>query len=134
RAFTSRPEEDGSMSTVDLAGETTETAGPRFTRLPSLTGLRFYAALLVFLSHAALPIATIRLLADDNTEYTFLWLARPAGGLGVTFFFVLSGFILTWSARPTDTARAFWRRRAAKIIPSYVVAWVLAMVLVAAAT
>src|SRR5689334_3276648 len=121
------------MSTVEVVGTTEEAGSPRSARLPSLTGLRFYAALLVFLSHVALPMATIRLIADDKVEYTLLWLVRPGGGLGVTFFFVLSGFILTWSARPSDTARAFWRRRAAKIIPSYLVAWVLAMVLVAGA-
>jgi peptidoglycan/LPS O-acetylase OafA/YrhL len=48
--------------------------------------------------------------------------------VGVSFFFILSGFVLTWSARPRDSKRAFWRRRAAKIYPNYLVAFVVALV------
>ncbi|WP_327305623.1 acyltransferase [Streptomyces sp. NBC_01298] len=103
------------------------------SRLPSLTGLRFPAALLVFLYHAALPIPALRLLGDDADVMDFYKAAGQMGGLGVTFFFVLSGFVLSWSARQKDTARAFWRRRFVKIYPNYVVAWVLGMVLFAAA-
>ncbi|GAA2739943.1 MULTISPECIES: acyltransferase family protein [Kitasatospora] len=102
-------------------------------RLPSLTGLRFPAALAVFAYHAALPIPSLRLFGDDATEFRFADLAGQAGGLGVSFFFVLSGFVLTWSARATDTTTGFWRRRFVKIYPNYVVAWVLAMVLFASA-
>ncbi|QWA22163.1 acyltransferase [Streptomyces sp. JCM17656] len=52
---------------------------------------------------------------------------------GVSFFFVLSGFVLTWSARPGDTLTGFWRRRVLKIFPNHVVMWALAMVLFAGA-
>ncbi|MCX3061826.1 acyltransferase family protein [Streptomyces beihaiensis] len=103
------------------------------SRLPSLTGLRFPAALCVFLYHAALPIPALRLLGDDAAVGNFYRVAGQAGGLGVTFFFVLSGFVLTWSARERDTVRGFWRRRFVKIYPSYVIAWALAMVLFASA-
>ncbi|MFK0252746.1 acyltransferase family protein [Streptomyces sp. NPDC090445] len=102
-------------------------------RLPSLTGLRFPAALLVFWFHAALPVPWIELLASESAEHTFHRLASPAGGLGVTFFFVLSGFILTWTARDPGPARAFWRRRLVKIYPSHAVVWGLAMLTFAAA-
>lgn len=108
-------------------------AGPRVSRLDTLTGLRFPAALLVFLFHASLPYPSVRLFADDGVESDFTALLAQAGALGVTFFFVLSGFVLTWSARSGDTAPAFWRRRFVKIVPNYVVAWALAMVLFAAA-
>ncbi|MET8699097.1 acyltransferase [Kitasatospora sp. NPDC004723] len=109
------------------------TTRPAAVRLPSLTGLRFPAALAVFAYHAALPIPTLRFFADDSTEYRFTDLADQAGGLGVAFFFVLSGFVLTWSARPGDTATGFWRRRLVKIVPNYVVTWALALVLFAGA-
>jgi peptidoglycan/LPS O-acetylase OafA/YrhL len=46
---------------------------------------------------------------------------------------VLSGLVLTWSARPGDTPKSFWRRRIVKIYPNYAVAWIAAMVLFAAA-
>jgi peptidoglycan/LPS O-acetylase OafA/YrhL len=45
----------------------------------------------------------------------------------VSFFFVLSGFVLTWSARDNDTTTGFWRRRFVKIYPNYVVTWALAL-------
>jgi peptidoglycan/LPS O-acetylase OafA/YrhL len=100
---------------------------PRLSRLPSLTGLRFPAALAVFAHHAFLPIPPLRLLADDTTENRLADWFGQAGGLGVSFFFVLSGFVLTWSARDRDTARDFWRRRFVKIYPNYVVTWALAL-------
>ncbi|PKV87825.1 acyltransferase [Streptomyces sp. TLI_146] len=106
---------------------------PETTRLPSLTGLRFPAALLVFLNHTGLPFPGLRLLKDNGTTKDWFELTKNAGSLGVTFFFVLSGFVLTWSARARDTSPAFWRRRFVKIYPNYVVTWVLAMVLFASA-
>jgi peptidoglycan/LPS O-acetylase OafA/YrhL len=108
-------------------------AEKRASRLPSLTGLRFLAALLVFAYHASLPVPALRLFADDSVAYGFYDAASKAGGLGVGFFFVLSGFILTWSARRGDRASAFWRRRFVKVYPNYLVAWVLALVLFAGA-
>ncbi|WP_267594543.1 acyltransferase family protein [Carbonactinospora thermoautotrophica] len=95
---------------------------PTAGRLPSLTGMRWAAALLVFGLHA----------------YSFLDLAVPhhrqvakflcdGGDLGVSFFFVLSGFVLAWSARPGDPARRFWRRRFARIYPSHLVALLFAL-------
>ncbi|MFI1167688.1 acyltransferase family protein [Streptomyces sp. NPDC020801] len=126
---------------VTTAPKEAQTAAPpdgsrrsRPSRLPSLTGLRFPAAFMVFVFHASLPLPVVRLLADDKVERRFAWAVGPSGALGVTFFFVLSGFVLTWSAPDDDTAPSFWRRRFVKILPNYVVAWVLAMVLYAAAT
>ena len=103
------------------------------TRLPSLTGMRFIAALLVFAYHAFLPNPTLRLLANRQTATGAYDLVSQAGGVGVGFFFVLSGFVLTWSARSGDRPGSFWRRRFVKIVPNYVVAWALAMVLFAGA-
>ncbi|PKV83281.1 acyltransferase [Streptomyces sp. TLI_146] len=105
----------------------------RPTRLPSLTGLRFPAALLVFVSHAAANVPQVRMVQDNSLAMDLSKATENAGPLGVAFFFVLSGFVLTWSARPDDTARAFWRRRFAKIYPNYVVTWGLAMLLFASA-
>lgn len=98
----------GGSGTVSAAGV---VGGKRSSRSPSLTGLRFVAASLVFAYPAALPVPSMRLFADDAVAYGFYDRASQAGGLGVGFFFVLSGFILTWSARPGDTPRTFWRRR-----------------------
>lgn len=105
----------------------------RPARLPSLTGLRFLAALAVFSYHVTLPIPALRVLRDDGAVGEGYKLFGQAGALGVSFFFVLSGFVLTWSAREGDRAGKFWRRRYVKIIPPYVVAWALALVLFAGA-
>src|SRR6266508_2403518 len=79
----------------------------RLPRVESLTGLRWWAAFFVFCHHmtnlAPLPIR-------DFLKY---------GTSGVTFFFVLSGFVLTWSAQPGTKIRTFYRRRFARIFPLY---------------
>lgn len=59
----------------------------RTVELPALTGIRFYAALAVFLSHVSL-IPKMEELSDGHKLFNL-------GIVGVSFFFVLSGFILT---------------------------------------
>ncbi|WP_241802588.1 acyltransferase family protein, partial [Pseudomonas corrugata] len=49
----------------------------------------------------------------------------------MSFFFMLSGFVITWSARRNDTLGAFWRRRLVKIYPNHLITFVLAMILFA---
>lgn len=135
---TERRAEQGALAESVAGIQRTDMAAPapakrRASRLDTLTGLRFPAALLVFLFHASLPYAEVRLFANNALEQDFTRVLAQAGALGVTFFFALSGFVLTWSARPGDTAPSFWRRRFIKIVPNYAVAWTLAMVLYAAA-
>ncbi|MDE3085278.1 MAG: acyltransferase family protein [Acidobacteriota bacterium] len=91
-----------------------ETGRPP-ARLDSLTGLRFVAALVVFGLHLQLlfPFA----------PYAVLTRVVGQGGAGVSFFFVLSGFVLTWSRRRSDTSGAFYRRRFARIYPLHVATW-----------
>ncbi|MFE3287656.1 acyltransferase family protein, partial [Streptomyces sp. NPDC059233] len=97
---------------------------PPASRLPSLTGLRFIAALLVFAFHTTWQTRFIGGSAGQTLGDVF----DHAGFYGVSFFFVLSGFVLTWSARPDDTAPRVWRRRLAKIYPNHLVTFVLAAV------
>lgn len=102
-------------------------------RLPSLTGLRFIAALLVFGYHSSLALPALNPFASDDVADGYRWLFSNAGWAGVTFFFILSGFVLTWSARSGDRPRHFWRRRFFKVYPNHLVTWVLALVLLTGA-
>ncbi|MEW2620835.1 acyltransferase [Streptomyces sp. NPDC048106] len=102
-------------------------------KLPSLTGLRFIAAALVFFFHSSLIFISMNPFADRGVADGYRWLFSKAGWMGVSFFFVLSGFVLTWSARPGDTVTGFWRRRLLKIFPNHVATWALAMLLFAGA-
>ncbi|WP_411122198.1 acyltransferase family protein [Streptomyces sp. x-19] len=97
------------------------------SRLPSLTGMRFLAAAMVFAVHGAAAGA----FRDIGAAADYFRFFGNAGALGVSFFFVLSGFVLTWSARPTDTTTGFWRRRLLKIFPNHLVTFVVALVLLA---
>ena len=92
-----------------MAGETLYPAN-----IPSLTALRFVAAAAVFAFHI---------------DHTFLPGAFGAltplvrkGYLGVDFFFILSGFILTHVYAPqmdagTFKSRAFFAHRFARVYP-----------------
>ncbi|WP_018539968.1 acyltransferase [Streptomyces sp. MspMP-M5] len=94
--------------------------------LRSLTGLRFVATLPVFLTHAAFE----GVFSDAKLSWGFLDAMGTIGYTAVSFFFVLSGFVITWSYRPTDTARKFWRRRFFRVFPNHLTAYVLALVLI----
>ncbi|MFI5041806.1 MAG: acyltransferase family protein [Acidimicrobiales bacterium] len=85
---------------------------PPARRLSSLTALRALAAAAVFGRHAAALVKP----------------GFPQGGVGVSFFFMLSGFVLAWSYRPGDRAIEFYRRRFARIYPAYLVATILGVV------
>ncbi|MCC4247847.1 acyltransferase family protein [Microbacterium testaceum] len=99
---------------------------PAARHLPSLTGLRWLTAMLIF-GHHIMAVEYFGGRAGDLWGFVF-----EAGKTGVTLFFILSGFVLAWGHKPAQTARSFWLHRAARIYPLHVVGVVLA--LVAAAT
>ncbi|MFC8868236.1 acyltransferase family protein [Streptomyces sp. NPDC057148] len=107
--------------------------------LPSLTGMRFFPALLVFFIHALQPIGPVdptgpvNPFADQDLAQGLVNFFLPAGYLGVSFFFLLSGFVITWSVKPGERVTAYWRRRIMKIFPNHVVMWAAAMILFASA-
>lgn len=88
----------------------------RAARLEALTGLRWFAALGVFAFHVR-----------DFYPLPGMREAALFGNSGVTFFFVLSGFVLTWSFTPSDPARRFYWRRFARIWPALAVSTALAV-------
>ncbi|PFG37521.1 peptidoglycan/LPS O-acetylase OafA/YrhL [Flavimobilis soli] len=115
---------DGGTPSVSGPGAAAPgTSASRPVRLDALTGLRWWAAFAVFAHH----VGQLVVLPPE--------IARPlmVGTHGVTFFFVLSGFVLTWSSGravpgfvPPD-APTFWWRRVARIYPAHLVALALAL-------
>ncbi len=84
--------------------------------IPALTSLRFFAAFWVLLFH----IREIGLWLGGTAAYiAFVKL----GYLGVSFFFVLSGFILVYvyAGREVPKTR-FWQARFARVYPVYFLA------------
>ncbi|MET9800181.1 acyltransferase [Streptomyces sp. NPDC006368] len=76
--------------------------------LPSLTGLRFWAALVVVLYHLSRQVGPLPVVSDT------VWYGRS----GVTFFFVLSGFVLAWTYDGARVpAKVFLWRRFARVWP-----------------
>ncbi|MGW1076468.1 acyltransferase family protein [Streptomyces sp. NPDC002537] len=113
------------MSDLDRRAASGEGRSALGSRLPTLTGMRFVAALLVFVCHAA-----VYGIFDDQALGSWLvTYVSKLGFVGVGFFFVLSGFVLTWSARDTDRPLTFWRRRLAKIYPNHLVTWAAGLAL-----
>lgn len=92
-------------------------AHERMPRIDALTGLRWWAAFFVFTYHmlvfAPLPGVASTILGQ--------------GFYGVTFFFVLSGFVLTWSLSPRVSQSTFYWRRFARVYPAHLVALLLAV-------
>lgn len=118
------------MVRVPDQGEVSPRVENRPARLPTLTGMRGVAALLVFFFHVVFLVNLYSSSTARNVHQTIIW---QGGWSGVEFFFILSGFVLAWSARTGDTARTFWRRRFFKIYPNHLVTFVAAAVLLTSA-
>jgi peptidoglycan/LPS O-acetylase OafA/YrhL len=95
---------------------------PPTRRLGSLTGMRFFAALGVVLIHVG---------GQFSPHGGWVAAAEGFGYIGVSFFFVLSGFVLTWSSAD-QPARRFWWLRFARVWPTQAVFAVFAMTVIAA--
>lgn len=81
-----------------------------------LTSLRFVFAFMVFMSHAPL---------FEEEQNPFLYHLFKEGYVGVSFFFILSGFILSYTyqnrfATNNITKRTFYTARFARIYPLHI--------------
>lgn len=98
------------------------------TPLPALTSLRFFAALLVFMSHLDFLGRT----PDGGVVTQVFNNYLSEGYMGVTFFFVLSGFILSYAHAERTVNKSnyvdFLFQRIARIYPLHVLILVLYMI------
>lgn len=90
--------------------------------LPSLQILRFVAAFSVVLFHLGSGMAV---------EFGWVNNVFDFGTLGVDIFFVLSGFIISYTAKPERGIGYFAVRRFARVVPLY---WLLTGAVIAIAT
>jgi len=102
--------------TSERMGET----GP-LPMVASLTGLRWVAALAVFMYH----LRNLQYL--DGAPQQFLSSVFGGASAAVSLFFVLSGFVLAWSHREHTAILAVWVRRLARIWPLHLVCFLAAM-------
>lgn len=82
-------------------------APPPLPRVPALTALRWFAACAVVAFHVGRYVEPL----SGISAVTGL------GYSGVGFFFVLSGFVLAWSARAATTTGEFYGNRFARVWP-----------------
>ncbi len=92
--------------------------------LQSLAGIRVLPALLIFLAHAL----QYRVFRDDNLHLATTQIFNKVGYESVSFFIVLSGFIITWVASRQRVNGEFIARRFLKIVPSHVILWGICLV------
>ncbi|CAN5506933.1 acyltransferase [soil metagenome] len=108
--------------------ESAARTGAATTRFSCFDGLRAIAATTVLVTH-------VSLVSGANTNHSFgAYFARM--DVGVTIFFVISGFLLyrpfvaaLLAGAPRPSARAYARRRLLRIFPAYWVALTAALVL-----
>ena len=100
----------------------------RVDRVPSLTGIRAVAALLVVATHAA--------YTTGKYTHGFAGVAYSRLEIGVPIFFVLSGYLLftPWvkaaaSGSPAPSVKRYARHRLRRIMPAYVVTVLAAYVI-----
>ncbi len=91
----------------------------------NLDGLRFFAALSVFVFHFVSEIKNFAPAQTDGQVYKLLTFITSKGTLGVNFFFVLSGFLITYlilfeiKNKGGFNLKNFLIRRALRIWPLY---------------
>jgi peptidoglycan/LPS O-acetylase OafA/YrhL len=98
---------------------------PAIQGMPSLTGLRAFAAAVVFTTHALSQFGP----GTDPASNAVRFFLLPIGQAEVSFFFLLSGFVLMSSRRTNDTVGRFWRRRLFRVYPNHIVTWVIGLTL-----
>jgi peptidoglycan/LPS O-acetylase OafA/YrhL len=81
-------------------------------RIKVLDGFRFIAVISVLLYHLTNP-----LIAKYPHHDFFLHIFKY-GGLGVQFFFMISGFVISYTLAHTPTLAAFYRNRFSRLFPA----------------
>lgn len=92
-----------------------------------LTSLRFFFALMVFFSHLSFLQHSKYKVLTHFFDFVF-----SEGHIGVSFFFILSGFILAYNyqdriLKNKKSKRKFYQARIARILPLHILTFILAL-------
>ncbi|MEZ2190248.1 acyltransferase family protein [Corynebacterium sp. CCM 9204] len=100
----------------------------RRPNLPSLTGARWWAAAAVFVLHALVFLPVYPFQTGELFATIHRYVPMQLGSAGVTFFFILSGFLIYWSnsgVRGAGEILYYCRRRVTKIYPMHLLSMLL---------
>jgi peptidoglycan/LPS O-acetylase OafA/YrhL len=114
------------VEAAEGAAASTSSVAPSVSHVPGLDGCRAVAALLVLVFHVA------EATGQTRGESLMAYALRPWGALGVSIFFVLSGFLLyrpfvtsQFRDEPQPPVDRYLVRRALRIFPAYWLAFVV---------
>lgn len=98
-----------------------DSTGTRLRALPSLTAARWWAAGLVFIIHALVFMPVYPFQKSELFRTIHGILPMQVGSAGVTFFFLLSGFIIYWSNHQMSQPLYYVSRRLLKLFPTHLI-------------
>jgi peptidoglycan/LPS O-acetylase OafA/YrhL len=125
---------------MDVPAPNNHTPSSRTAFLPALTGIRFFAVFHIFLYHLWVlydmqkPKGFDMLMADFGQLPSGLIAFLSHGYFSTSFFFMLSGFILSYLYWGKDGAlcmpkKQFWLLRAARIYPIHCITMLITIVM-----
>jgi len=111
------------------------------THIPALTGVRFFAVLHIFMFHLWVLFDSEKQAEAANLMEGFRLLPEPLitffshGWMSTSFFFILSGFVLSYlywgeDGQLVGKRRVFWFKRFARIYPIHLIVLLITFLLV----
>ncbi|GHJ99921.1 acyltransferase [Streptomyces sp. Y2F8-2] len=92
---------------------------PAARQLTFIAAARLLPSFCILASHLSFE----RVFRDPTVQETYYRIFNPAGFNAVSFFIVLSGFILTWISAERPPGRGFRARRLLRILPVHFITW-----------
>ncbi|MBA0189501.1 acyltransferase family protein [Pectobacterium odoriferum] len=92
--------------------------------LPSLNGIRVILAFFVYLFHTSLD-NMLSPFSDPEINTAYAFLLSKSGWVSVSFFFILSGFVMNWSSKPVGNTLIFYKKKFARIYPVNIIVMLL---------
>ncbi|WP_055495179.1 acyltransferase [Streptomyces sp. TP-A0356] len=96
-------------------------ARPAARQLTFIAAARLLPSFCILASHLSFE----QVFKDHTVQETYYRIFNPAGFNAVSFFIVLSGFILTWISAERPPGRGFRARRLLRILPVHFLTWAM---------